>query len=173
MPAFLTSATKSARVFTNAALSDALAVPLGTDRSICTSRRLSLTRATLALVFSGLWCRLIRSRVRETLQFGAAQGARARGIPEWKVTLKYGLAPASGALLAFLGTQAGGLLAGAFVVETIFDWPGMGSLLIESVLRRDYPVVEGAVFLAAFASLAGSALGDWLQASLDPRSRDS
>jgi peptide/nickel transport system permease protein len=130
-----------------------------------------LPALTLSLSFSGLWSRLIRQRVRETLESGAAPGARARGISEWKVLLKYGLAPCSGALLAYLGTQIGGLMAGAFVTETIFDWPGMGDLLITSVLRRDYPVVESAAFFAAVAALLGNALGNWAQTFVDPRIR--
>lgn len=134
--------------------------------------RLALPALTLALSFSGLWARLIRERVRETLRDGAAPGARARGIPEWKVTLKYGLAPAAGPLLAYLGTQLGALLAGAFVTEVIFDWRGMGSLLVEAVLRRDYPVVESATFVAAAAALLGNWLGDELQSGADPRVRE-
>lgn len=128
-----------------------------------------LPALTLSLSFTGFWARLIRQRVRETLQSGAAPGARARGVPEWKVMLKYGLAPCSGALLAYLGTQIGGLLTGAFVAETIFDWPGMGDLLINAVLRRDYPVVESAAFVAALAALGGNAIGNWLQNFVDPR----
>ncbi len=130
-----------------------------------------LPALTLSLSFTGFWSRLIRQRVRETLARGAAPGARARGVPEWKVLLKYGLAPSSGALLAYLGTQIGGLMAGAFVTETIFDWPGMGDLLINAVLRRDYPVVESAAFVAAVATLAGNALGNWAQTLADPRLR--
>lgn len=130
-----------------------------------------LPALTLSLSFTGFWARLIRQRVRETLQSGAAPGARARGISEWKVLLKYGLAPCSGALLAYLGTQIGGLMAGAFVTETIFDWPGMGDLLINAVLRRDYPVVESAAFVAAIAALAGNAIGNWAQTWTDPRLR--
>jgi len=130
-----------------------------------------LPALTLSLSFAGFWSRMIRQRVRETLQSGAAPGARARGVPEWKVLLKYGLAPCSGALLAYLGTQMGGLMAGAFVTETIFDWPGMGDLLITAVLRRDYPVVESAAFVAAIAALAGNAIGNWAQNLTDPRLR--
>lgn len=128
-----------------------------------------LPAITLALSFSGIWSRLIRERVRESLATGAAPGARARGIPEWKVLLKYGLAPVSGALLAYLGTQLGSLMAGSFITEIIFDWQGMGSLFVDSVLRRDYPVVESATFLAATLALAGTALGDWAQTRMDPR----
>jgi peptide/nickel transport system permease protein len=130
-----------------------------------------LPALTLSLSFAGFWSRMIRSQVRESLLRGAATGARARGIPEWKVLLKYGLAPCSGALLAYLGTQMGGLMAGAFVTETIFDWPGMGDLLINSVLKRDYPVVECAAFVAALAALAGNAIGGWAQNWADPRLR--
>ncbi len=127
---------------------------------------------TLAISFSGLWARLVRERVRETLFSGGttpAVSARARGLPEWKILLKYGLVPASGALIAYLGTQFGGLLAGAFVTEVIFDWQGMGALLLQAVLRRDYPVVEAAAFVAAAASLLGNFLGDWAQGAIDPR----
>lgn len=130
---------------------------------------LSLPALALSLGFSGLWSRLIRERVRETLGAGAAPGARARGVPEWKVLLKYGLAPCAGSLLAYLGTQLGALLSGAFVAEVIFDWPGMGSLLVEAVLRRDYPVVESCVFLGAAVALLGTLLGDWAQNLADPR----
>jgi ABC-type dipeptide/oligopeptide/nickel transport system permease component len=130
---------------------------------------IALPAITIALGFSGFWARLIRERVRETLLTGAAPGARARGITEWKVLLKYGLTPASGALLAYLGTSFGSLLAGAFVTEVIFNWPGMGTLLVEAVLKRDYPVIESATFVAASACLAGTWLGDWAQAWVDPR----
>jgi peptide/nickel transport system permease protein len=131
----------------------------------------ALPALTLALGFGGLWSRLIRERVRETLRLGSAPGARARGLPEWKVVLKHGLAPAAGPLVAYLGTQFGALMAGAFVTEVIFDWPGMGSLLIDSVLRRDYPVIEAAVFVAASCSVLGTWLGDLGQDRLDPKGR--
>lgn len=121
---------------------------------------LLLPALALAVVFSGFWSRLIRERVRESLRLGAATGARARGIPEWRVLIKYGLAPVSGSLIAYLGTQIGALMSGAFVTEIIFDWPGMGTLLVESILKRDYPVVEGALFFSASACCLGTLLGD-------------
>lgn len=132
---------------------------------------IALPALTLAIGYSGLWARLIRERVKETLIFGASRGARARGIVEWKITLKYGLAPALGALLAYLGTQIGSLLGGAFIVETLFDWPGIGSLIVESVLKRDYPLIQAGIFVAAAASLTGTWLGDALQFAVDPRQR--
>lgn len=131
-----------------------------------------LPALALALAISGLWARLVRERVAETLGQGPAQAARARGLPEWRIALKYGLMPASGALVAYLGTQLGGLMAGAFVVESIFDWKGLGALMVEGVLRRDYPVVESAIFVSASATLIGTYLGDWAQRFIDPRIRD-
>ncbi len=133
---------------------------------------IALPALTLSLSISGSWARLIRTRVRENLHYGAMTGARARGIPEWKVALKYGLAPASGALIAYLGTQWGFLMAGAFVTEVIFDWRGMGSLLVESTLKRDYPVVEAGAFVTAAFCLLGTALGDFLQTQVDARQRE-
>jgi ABC-type dipeptide/oligopeptide/nickel transport system permease component len=127
----------------------------------------ALPAITLALSFTGFWSQLLRARIRETLAEGFADPARARGVPEWKVILKYGLAPAAGALAAYLGTQIGALLGGAFITEYIFDWRGMGTLLIDSVLKRDYPIVEAAVFFTAFFSLLGTALGDWAQSVLE------
>ena len=58
---------------------------------------------------------------------------------------------------------------GAVVIEAVFDWKGIGSLLVDSVLKRDYPVIEGAVFLTATAAVLGTRLGDWAQSATDPR----
>ena len=127
---------------------------------------LLLPSLTLALVFSGLWCRLIRERVKESLFLGSARGARARGLSEVRVLFKYGMIPVSGPLLAYLGSQAGTLLGGALVTETIFNLRGLGTLLVESVHAREYPVFEAAAFWVAFTSLLGTYAGDWANARL-------
>lgn len=124
---------------------------------------LALPALTLTIAHTGIWARLFRERVGETLAQPAAVAARARGLREFVIVIKYGLAPASGALAAYLGTQLGALFAGAFVVEVIFDWKGLGTLLVDAVLKRDYPVVEAATFVAAAACLAGNRLGDLFQ----------
>lgn len=130
---------------------------------------LFLPALTLSTGYTGIWARLIRVRVRETLKHGSANSARARGLPEWKVLLKYGFAPASSALVAYLGTQFGSLLAGSFVCEWIFNWHGMGMLFVQAVQRRDYPIVEGAAFVASSACLLGTWMGDWFEGWIDPR----
>lgn len=130
---------------------------------------LILPAIALSLGFVGFWSRWIRDRVHETLKIGSAPGARARGVPEWKVLLKYGLAPSSGPMLAFLGTQAGSLLTGAFVTEAVFNRTGMGTWFIDAVLSRDYPVVEASVLVGGITCLLGTAIGDWMQWKIDPR----
>jgi ABC-type dipeptide/oligopeptide/nickel transport system permease component len=130
---------------------------------------LPLPAFTLAFGLCGFWARLIRARLRETIKLASAQASRGRGLPEWKVLIKYGLAPASGLLFAYFGTQFGALLAGAFITEVIFSWRGMGSLLVTSVLRRDYPIVEASVFVTASCAVVGTALGDWGRSFLEKR----
>lgn len=132
----------------------------------------ALPALVLALNLTGLWSRLIRERVREVLLYGAARAARARGLSEGRVLIKYGLVPAAGALVAFLGTQFGALLTGAFITEIIFDWPGMGSFFIDAVLKRDYPTLEACVLFGATASLAGTWAGDFARWMIDPRGRE-
>jgi len=130
---------------------------------------LVLPALTLALSISGFWARLIRERVRESLRHGSAQAARARGLSEFKVVLKYGLAPAAGLIAAYFGSQFGALLSGAFVTEVIFNWKGMGNLLVNSVLRRDYPMIEAAVFVGSVCAISGTIAGDWIRSSIERR----
>jgi len=134
-------------------------------------RHLALPVLSLAFQISGTWSRLVRNRVRESLHIGASQGARARGLSEKTVLWKYGLAPVASSLLGYMGMQIGFLMGGSILTEIIFDWPGMGSLLVDAVLKRDYPVVEAGVFLISFFVLLGNLLGDALQYWTNPRLR--
>ena len=131
----------------------------------------------LAIGLAAFWTRLIESRVSEAFSSGSAghpvRTARARGVPEWKVILKYAFAPVTPALVAVLGTQIGNLMAGSFVAEVLFDWPGMGSAFVDAVLRRDYPMVEACVCFSGAAAILGTRLGDLLQTLLDPRYHSS
>jgi peptide/nickel transport system permease protein len=74
-------------------------------------------------------------------------------------------------VVTVFGMQAGALLAGAVITETVFAWPGIGSLLVESIQRRDFPVVQGCVLLIAVSYVAVNALTDVVYAWLDPRVR--
>lgn len=131
-----------------------------------------LACTVLALPLAGNWARIVELRAREEMSQPFFQAALARGLPEWKAILKNGLAPSAGALLATLGSQAGALLAGSFIAEWIFDWPGMGIAWVQATLQRDYPVMEAATFLGALTCLAGVFVGDLLQYLWDPRQRE-
>jgi len=132
---------------------------------------------TLALSISAFWTRLIHTRLYESLHLGESthwvRAARGRGVAEWKVILKYSFLPITPALLAILGTQMGNLIAGSFLIEVLFDWPGLGSLFVDSVLRRDYPLVEACILVSGTAAVLGTRMGDTLQQLADPRTRDA
>ncbi len=124
----------------------------------------------IAIPFTGTWSRLIRSRIRDTLQLSFVQAARSRGLSESKIIFKYALFPALGALAAQFGTHAGLVFAGwAMVTEFVFNRAGMGTLMVDSVLKRDYPLIESAVLVSAVFCLLGTTLGDWAQSWIDPR----
>jgi len=129
-----------------------------------------LAAMSLAALLVGFWSRLIRARVRETLFIGSSIGARARGVSEWKILLKYGFWPASPALVSYFALQTGELLAGAFVAEVVFGLNGLGTIMIEAVLSRDFPVIEAALFLTTSMIITATTFGDLLQYRIDPRS---
>jgi glutathione transport system permease protein len=141
------------------------------------SGNIILPALTLALSLTAFWTRIIHARLEEALHLGenshAVRASRGRGIPEWKVILKYSFLPTAPALLAILGTQVGNLVAGSFVIEVLFDWPGLGSLFVDSVLRRDYSMVEACVLISGTTAVLGTRLGDIFQTLMDPRNRDA
>lgn len=127
---------------------------------------------TLSIPITGYWIRLLSLRIqqeREELYFRSAMG---KGLSLPSALIRHALAPAAGALFAILGSQWGALLAGTFLVEHIFDCPGLGSTWIQAVQQRDYPMIEGATFIGATTCLLGIQLGDWMQAAWDPRIAD-
>lgn len=137
------------------------------------SRDPILPAFSLSFAVGGFWARLLRDRIRQRLHHPSAVSARARGVSEPWVLLKYSLAPQSGALLAYLGTQFGFLLGGSFVVETLFDWPGLGQMVVESIRARDYPATQAAVLWTGTLSLLGTCLGSWAQSRTHAKSGDS
>lgn len=126
----------------------------------------------LGLLQTGFWARAVKIQMSESLINGSATGARARGIPEVKVLLKYGFFPVAGPLIALYTTQFGHMLAGAYFTEILFDWPGMGNLFLDSVLRRDYPAVQACIFVSASTTLLGVRLGGFFQRLTNPQMDD-
>jgi peptide/nickel transport system permease protein len=115
--------------------------------------------------------RLLRSNLIETLQSEYIEAAQARGLTGRRVLFKHALRPSGGSTVTVLGYLFAVLLSSTVVVETIFAIPGLGSLLVESVSARDFPVVSALTLLFGVAVLAVSLLTDVIYATLDPRVR--
>jgi peptide/nickel transport system permease protein len=115
--------------------------------------------------------RLLRSSMLEVLDAEYVKKARIRGVPERRVIWKHALSNALMPLLTFAGEYFGLLISAAVVVETVFAWPGMGSLTYEAVFTRDYPLIQGIVLVLAAFILAVNLAVDILYAYIDPRIR--
>ncbi len=115
--------------------------------------------------------RQIRASMSEVLSQDYIRTARAKGVVERRVNYIHALRNAIIPVLTIVGLQIGAILAGAFVVESIFLWPGIGQLAVLSIQAKDYPLVEGVVLLSALSYMATNLLVDICYAILDPRIR--
>ncbi|HTH13126.1 MAG TPA: ABC transporter permease [Spirochaetia bacterium] len=130
---------------------------------------LILPSLTLGVTLSGIFLRLTRANMLDSLKSDFVLAGRARGLPEGKVVYGHALGNAFVPVLTMLGLQFAVLLAGAILTETTFSWPGMGRLLLERIYLRDYPTVQGIIVIfALFVSLI-SLLVDVIHALIDPR----
>lgn len=134
-------------------------------------RSFVLPVTTLVLVLSPILTRTARLSFIETLREDWIRAARARGLPERRVFAVHGLKAASLPLVTLIGLQLGFLLAGAVVVEAIFNWPGIGKLILDSLSSRDFPMIQGGILVAATAFVVLNLLVDLAYAYLDPRVR--
>lgn len=115
--------------------------------------------------------RQMRSNLLDTLRAEFVNTARAKGVPEGWVIYKHVLRNAINPLLTIFGYSLAGLLSGAFIVENIMAWPGLGRLTMEALFSKDYPLVVGSVVMAAALLVAGNFVADLLLAWSDPRIR--
>ncbi len=132
---------------------------------------LVLPAVTLGVNATALLARMTRGALLEVLGQDYIRTARAKGLPERAVVYKHALRNALIPVVTVAGLEFGTLLAGAVVTETIFAWPGLGQLLVGSILARDYPVVQGAVLLVAALFVLINLLVDLVYAWIDPRVR--
>jgi peptide/nickel transport system permease protein len=132
---------------------------------------LVLPALTLGTGMAAVLARMLRGSLLETLSEDYVRTARAKGVPEGTVVRRHALRNAALPVVTVFGMQAGALLAGAVITETVFAWPGIGSLLVEAIQRRDYPVVQGCVLLISTGYVLVNALTDLAYAWLDPRVR--
>ena len=128
-----------------------------------------LPTITLGLFSMANIARITRSSMLEVVQQAYIRTARSKGLEERVVIYKHALSNALIPIVTVTGLQFGMLLAGAVLTETVFAWPGIGRLLVESILARDYPVVQGAVLLIAVVFVLVNLVTDVLYAYIDPR----
>lgn len=133
--------------------------------------QLILPSVTLAMWLLALVARLTRSGMLEVLSQDYIRTARAKGLSEMVVTTRHAVRNALVPIVTVVGLQAGGLLGGAVMTEAVFAWPGVGTLVLESILKRDHPVVLAALIMVATAFVLINLLVDILYGYLDPRVR--
>jgi len=132
---------------------------------------LVLPALTLGTSLAAVLSRMVRSTLLETLGQDFVRTARAKGLTEWQVVVRHALGNAMLPIATLMGLQLGALLAGAVITEQVFEWPGVGLLMVESIQRRDYPVVQASVLLISLTYVVVNTLTDFVYAWLDPRIR--
>ena len=134
---------------------------------------LVLPTLTLSLVYLAQYSRLARSSMLDVLGSDFIRTARAKGLAERVVLYKHALRNALLPVVTVLGLQFGNVLAGAILVETVFNWPGLGRLAFESVLRRDYPTLLGVLLFSSIVVIVMNLLTDLAYRLIDPRIKAS
>jgi peptide/nickel transport system permease protein len=132
---------------------------------------LVLPALTLGAFAMASIARLTRSALLEVLRHDYVRTARAKGVREWVVIAKHALRNAAIPILTITGLQLGTLLGGSVVTETVFAWPGIGRLAIQSIYNRDYPVVQCVVFISALMFVVLNFVIELVYGFLDPRIR--
>lgn len=132
---------------------------------------LVLPAVTLGTAMAAILARMVRSTLLEVLNEDYIRTARAKGLNEFQVIWKHGLPNAMLPVITLIGLQLGTLLGGAVITETVFSWPGVGQLTIESIQKRDYPVVQACVLLISLSYVVVNVFTDIVYAAIDPRIR--
>lgn len=130
-----------------------------------------LPALTLGLGNAALTTRMMRSSMLEVQRQDFITQLRSRGLPEREVIFKHALRNAILPVITVIGLDIGWFVGGAVVVETMFSWPGMGKLVIDSILGHDFPTVQGCILVLAMFVVLGNLLADILYALADPRVR--
>ncbi|MFT4029113.1 MAG: ABC transporter permease [Protaetiibacter sp.] len=134
-------------------------------------RFLILPALTLGTSLAAVTMRMTRSALLEVLKQDYVRTARAKGLREWIVVTRHALRNSLIPVITIVGIQAGSLLGGTVVVEQVFSWGGLGSLVVQSIYQRDYPLLQGLVVFLAFFYLAVNLIVDIVYMYVDPRLR--
>ncbi len=132
---------------------------------------LTLPAITLAVVATGVIARLTRTAMLEVLRQDYIRTARAKGLSERRVVFRHAFKAALVGVIPVIGIQAGFVLGGAVYIETVFQWPGIGSMLVNAIATRDLLLVQGGVLVIAVSYVIFNLVADVVQTLLDPRLR--
>ncbi|MEX2320905.1 MAG: ABC transporter permease subunit, partial [Saccharospirillum sp.] len=136
-------------------------------------QHLILPSIVLGTIPMAVIARMTRSSMLEVLGEDYIRTARAKGLSKQRIIVKHALRNALIPVITVMGLQVGLLLSGAILTETIFAWPGIGKWLVESIGRRDYPVVQGGLLLIATIIILVNLLVDLMYGVVNPRVRHS
>ena len=134
-----------------------------------TLKHLVLPALTLGLFYVAVYVRLTRASMLDTASLEYVKTARAKGLPEWRVLTAHILRTALIPIITFAGMQAGNLVGGAIVVETVFAWPGIGRLAFDALFQRDYNILLGVFLISALMVVFFNMLTDLAVRVADPR----
>lgn len=132
---------------------------------------LIMPSVVLALVHIAIWSRYMRTATLDAMSQEFVKTARAKGVKERRVVMKHIVGNALLPMITVAGVQLPSLLTGALVTETVFTWPGMGRLFLDSLSNSDYPVVMGLLMFSAILTIVGNLVADIVVALVDPRIR--
>jgi peptide/nickel transport system permease protein len=132
-------------------------------------RHLVLPAVTLSVVATGVIARLTRAAMLEVLRQDYIRTARAKGLDERRVIYRHAFKVALVSVIPVIGIQAGFVLGGAVYIETVFQWPGIGRMLVQAISTRDLLLVQGGVLVVAASYVLFNLLADVAQHMLDPR----
>jgi len=137
----------------------------------CELKHLILPVLTWSFSFMAIKTRFVRASLLEELSKDYVITARAKGLPEKLVVFRHALRNALIPIITYFSLSLSHLIVGSIMVEVVFSWPGLGSLLVESVFKRDFPVVQALVFLSGVLLITVNLIVDVLYAIIDPRVR--
>ncbi len=150
-------------------LEDITTINTGLWRVLDIARHLVLPTLTLGFIYLAIYLRIMRASMLEVLNLDFVRTARAKGLDETRVVVRHVLRNALLPMVTLIGLQAGTMLGGSVVVESVFSLPGLGRLAYESVIQRDLNTLLGIVFVSALVVIAVNFVTDLLYARLDPR----
>lgn len=144
---------------------------VGLDAALETARYLILPALALSVRYVALISRMTRASLLNVLDSDFVLAARAKGISERRVLWAHAMRNAAAPVVTVIGYNLGFVLAGSALIETVFGWPGVGRLLFDSILRRDYPVMMAVLLMVSVTVVLANLATDVIQALIDPRIR--